>query len=666
MKLRPLIYIHLIICLLAISSCSISRLLKKADKKYEIGEYSNAASQYKRILPGIPSNNRPLRAEVSFKMGNCYRLISENMRAEGAFANAIRYDIEDSTAYLYYAEVLRKNEKYKDAKVYYQKYLTYDPKNKWALDGLLSCENAKQWKSANSPYIVKKEDALNSRKGDFCPVVADDNGSTVYFTSSRDNLTTGLKASKITGIRNNDIFIAKKNNTGKWETPTPLPAEINTEFDEGSCCFSPDGKTMFFTQCRTLPGVTLGAEIYYSQRAGGEWTAPKKVVIINDSSKSIAHPAMSPDNKYLYFVSDMRGGYGGKDIWRSLRKSDSEWGLPENLGSDINTDGDEMFPSFKSDGTLYFSSNGLPGLGGLDIFKATLNKEKSNDTLSWTVKNMLAPINSSDDDFGITFIGNSNKGYFSSNRKEPKGYDKIYSFDIPVVELFVEGKVLDNNNELISDANVRIVGDNGSNTKIRVKKDGSYHYKLEKGVNYVMLASARGYVNEKNSISTFEKNTSKLAGVDFKLAAIGKPVNVDNIFYEFGKYMLTPSSEEALKGLVKMLNDNPHITMEIGAHTDMVGSDEANQLLSTRRAQAVVDFLVNSGIEAGRLTAKGYGKSKPVVVDAAMAQQNDFMKEGDILNEEFIGKLTDKQKEIANKINRRTEFTVLKTTYRMY
>ncbi len=665
MRIRILILITLLLSMLALSSCSLSRRLKKADMKYEIGEYATAAVIYKRILPRIPLKEKDLIADVSAKMGNCYRLINLNVKAEGAYRKALRGNIADSTAYLYYGEVLRKTKRYSEARNLYQKFLSYDAENDWAKNGIFSSENAKKWEKAKSPFVVKVASELNSRRSEFCPVV-DEDGSTVYFSSSRENPATGNKTSKITGLRNNDIFIAKKNISGKWEKPIPLGEEINTEFDEGCCCFSSDGKTMFFTRARYVPGVSLGAEIYYSQRVGGEWTEPKKITIINDSSKSVAHPAISPDNRYLYFVSDMRGGFGGKDLWRSMRINDAEWGPPENLGSDVNTSGDEMFPSFKSDGSLYFSSNGLPGFGGLDIFKANIIENNYADTLAWTVKNMLMPINSSEDDFGISFKGNTDNGYFSSNRNEPKGYDKIYSFEVPVVEYTVEGKVIDSNKEPISDAIIRIIGDNGSNAKIRVKKDGSYSYKLEKEVNYIMQATARGHINEKNNIATFDSKNTKITNLNFRLAAIGKPVNIDNIFYEFGKFTLSPQSEEALKGLVKMLEDNPHITIEIGAHTDMVGTTESNAILSTKRAESVVEFLVSSGIERERLDAKGYGKSKPVVVDAEMALLHDFMKEGDVLNEPFILKLTEPQKEIANKINRRTEFMVLKTTYKMY
>ncbi len=664
MKIRFLIY--LLISILAFSSCSLSRRLKKANQKYEIGEYYNAALIYKRVLTQIPSSDKELRGKVAFKLGNCYHYINHNTRADGAYRKAFRYNIADSTANLYYAEILRKTKNYKEAKAYYKKYLDYDENHSWASNGVFSADNARKWYKIESPYKIKIAYQFNSRRGDFCPVIGDEDGTTVYFTSSRKNQATGSKISKITGQKNNDLFIAKRNNSGKWEDPTPLPIEINTEFDEGVSCFSPDGKTMYFTQCRSIPGITYGAEIFVSQRAGGEWTTPKKIVLFEDSTITTAHPAIDPNNKYLYFVSDKDGGYGGKDIWRAQKINAVEWGEPENLGSDINTEGNEMFPSFKADGSFYFSSNGHPGYGGLDLFKAIHNPDEPAEFSSWIVKNMLIPINSSDDDFGISFIGNLNKGYFSSTRNQPKGYDNIYSFEIPIIEYSVEGKVFDNKNEPISDATIRIIGNDGTNTKVRAKKDGTYQFKLNKDVKYIMQATARGHINEKNNISTNDPKNTKLSNVNFKLAAIGKPVSINNIFYEFGKYTLSIESENALKGLVKMLTDNPHITIEIGAHTDMVGSEDINLSLSTKRAVSVVEFLIKSGIEKERLSAKGYGETKPVVADEAMSLQYDFLKIDDILNEEFIKKLNEKQMEIVNKINRRTEFMVIKTTYGMY
>ncbi|MDR1679337.1 MAG: OmpA family protein [Prevotellaceae bacterium] len=665
MKFNKTVILLSLLTLALSTSCSLSQQIKKADRKYDMGEYFAAAPLYKRIMPRIPAKNKAKRLEIAVKMANCYRLTNQNVRAEAAYNTAVRQKTRDWEFYLPYAEVLRKNEKYKEARSAYLRYLRHDSANVQALNGIISCDSVRSWLKLPSEYSVKKAAEFNSRRGDFSPVVGDDTNEILYFTSSRPNAETGKKNSAITGIRNNDIFVARRNASGKWEPATPLPAQINTEFDEGACCFSNDGKVMYFTRCRYEAGETLGAEIYSSQRSGGEWMEAKKLFLVKDSTISTAHPAMSPDDKYLYFSSDREGGFGGKDIWRSERISDAEWGVPENLGEKINTPGDEMFPSFAADGTLYFSSDGLPGFGGLDIFKAQRVEQKDQKD-DWIVKNMMSPINSGGDDFGISFVRRKQTGYFSSNRKEPKGWDKIYMFAEPVVEFEIRGKVLDNNDEIIQDAVVRIVGDNGSNVKMKVKKDGSYSYKLERGINYVMQASARGYLNEKNEFSTIGLTKTRAFDQNFILPSVGKPQKIDNIFYDFGKYTLNPRSEEALQKLVKMLTDNPHITIEIGAHTDMVGSDEYNDDLSLKRAQSVVNFLIKAGIEKERLTAKGYGKTVPVTVDEELASSYSFLKEGDVLNEEFISRLSEKNREIANQINRRTEMRVLKMTYKMY
>lgn len=655
-------YLFLVITILQFNSCGMTARLRKADKKYAIGEYYDASALYKSIYSNTDQKKKALRAEIAFKLANSYRLINNNLRAETAYSNAIRNGIEDSTAYLFYAETLRKNGKYNEAKGQYQKYLSYSPKDKiWAENGILSCEKILEWRKQMTRYTIAKADIFNSRRGDFSPIFANSEGDILYFTSSRDN-AKGTKNSPITGLRNNDIFFSKINSSGVWESPQAVMGEINTEDDEGTCCFSADGKTMYFTRCRSVKGATLGAEIYTCSRAGGEWSTPQLLILINDSSVTVAHPAISVDNTYLYFVSDLKGGYGGKDLWGVKKTDTGGWGKPENLGAEINTPGDEMFPYIRENGTLYFSSNGHPGFGGLDIYKAT---PKNDEKQSWLVENMMSPINSPWDDFGITFSGKKEKGFFSSNRNNPKGYDKIYSFELPILEFMVEGKVMEKNDP-IPDATIRIIGDNGTNAKIRVKKDGSFRYKLDKNASYIMLASARGYLNQKNNLSTIGIDKSKTFTINFQLVSINNPVKIENIFFDFGKATLTPQSEEALNGLVNLLKDNPNITIEIGAHTDMIGSDANNLTLSAKRAESVINYLIKSGIESERLSAKGYGKTSPVVVSKELAEKYSFMKENDILNEEFISKLSDSQKEIANQINRRTEFRVLKTTYKMY
>lgn len=644
-----------------LASCSVNQQIKKADKKYEIGEYYKASSVYKRAYSRInATKEREKKAYVAYRLGDCYRLINDNEKAERALQNAVRYNSKDSLAYLYYADVLRKNKKPKSAIEQYDAYLKTHSNSKQAVVGRAAAVEAYEWEKNPTKYKVEKLNVLVSKRSERSPAFPGGDPDVIYFASSRENKAVGGKNSNITGIRNNDIFYARRNSLGEWDNIEPIEGQINTLEDEGSPSFSPDGKVMYFTRCPYVKGESHGAQIWKSVRSGGKWGKPQEVKLSKDSSITFAHPTVSPDGKFLYFVSDLAGGFGGKDIWRSSIDGE-KYGAPVNLGPAINTSGDEMFPYMREDSVLYFSSNGLPGFGGLDIFYA---KEVSDG--KWVVKSMMYPINSNADDFGISFMKGVNRGAFSSNRGEKKGYDKIWSFDLPDVLFDITGKVTSSTGEPLGDAIVRIVGTDGTNTKVKTKSDGSYKIPLKKNVEYVMLGNCRGYLNQKETVVTLGLEDSKNFPINFSLASISKPVGLDNIFFEFGKATLTPESSTSLDKLVKLLNDNPNITIEIGAHTDKVGSAEGNLALSGKRAESVVDYLIKAGIDADRLTAKGYGKTQPITVDKALAAKHSFLKENDVLNEEFIDKLTPEQQEIANQSNRRTEFRVLKTTYKMY
>lgn len=647
--------------LLLLTSCSVSSRLKKADKRYDIGEYYAAAELYNTTQRSINKKEKELKALVLFKMGECYRLLNNNSKAIRSYARAISSKYKEPEVYLRYAQVLHKNGQYSEALKNYKLYLKYNPENTLAKDGILACEQMDEWKKNPTRYVVKPASFLNSRKNsEFCPTFIGKNSESLVITTNRDN-KINKKSSAITGLPNNNFLFTKKNATGQWEELQLFEGEFNTGDDEGACCFSLDGKTIYFTRCRSVKGSSLGAEIYKSVRSGAQWASPTKVVLFNDSSISTAHPALSPDGKYLYFVSDNKDGFGGKDIWRSEIKSDDSYAMPENLGEEINTEADEMFPSFDAQGNLYFSSNGHTVIGGLDIFKAT-----QDSVSNWQISNMGIPINSSADDFGITFVFEQESGFFSSNRNQSKGYDKIWSFVLPEVVFAVEGVVVDQDGEVLQDAIVKLIGNNGTNVKQRAKKDGTYRMVLEKNEQYVMLASCRGYLNQSFMLSTDSLTDSKSFKHEFELVSISKPIQIDNIFYEFGKWNLTASSEKALEGLVKLLNDNPNITIEIASHTDMKGNEEFNMNLSEKRAQSVVDFLVRSGIESERLTAKGYGKSKPMEVSKQLAKKYRFLKEGHLLDEKYCELFTQEQKDIIDQINRRTEFKVIKTTYNLY
>lgn len=654
-------YLIFFLSLFFLSSCSVSSRLKNADKRCEIGEYYAAAELYNTTQRSISKKDKALKASVLFKMGECYRLSNNNSKAIRAYARAISSKYKDPEVYLRYAQVLHKNGQYSEALKNYKLYLKANPESELVKTAILACEQIEEWKKNPTRYVVKQASFLNSRKNsEFCPVFVGKNSESLVITTNRDN-KINKKNSAITGLPNNNFLFTKKNASGKWEELQLFEGDFNTADDEGACCFSMDGKTIYFTRCRSVKGSSLGAEIYKSVRSGAQWSSPIKVALFNDSSISTAHPALSPDGKYLYFVSDNANGFGGKDIWRSEIKADDSYAMPENLGENINTEGDEMFPSFDAKGNLYFSSNGHSGFGGLDVFKAD-----QDSIFRWQVKNMGIPINSNADDFGITFAFEQENGFFSSNRKQSKGYDKIWSFLLPEVVLSIEGTVVDQDGEILPDAVVKLIGNNGTNVKQRVKKDGSYRILLDKNEQYVMLASSRGYLNQSFKLSTDSLTDSKSFKYEFELASISKPIQIDDIFYEFGKWNLTASSEKSLKSLVKLLNDNPNITIEIASHTDMKGDDDFNMELSEKRAESVVEFLIKSGIESERLTAKGYGKSKPVEVGKALAKKYRFLKEGHLLDEKYCELFTDEQKDIVDQINRRTEFKVVKTTYNLY
>ena len=349
----------------------------------------------------------------------------------------------------------------------------------------------------------------------------------------------------------------------------------------------------------------------------------------------------------------MPGGYGGKDIWRAGIDGSTVL-FTENLGPEINTPGDEVFPYIKNDSTLYFSSDGHPGMGGLDLFEAGLQRNGR-----WVVENMGVPVNSSMDDFGITFEKASRRGFFSSNRGDARGRDHIYSFEHPDASVFVEGFAVDKEDNFIPNARVLVVSENGSQHEYNTKQDGTYRFEAERGVNYLFMAGADGFLNMKKSLKTSVEEKDTVYFVDFEMTPYNKPVILENIFYDFDKATLRPESREELDGLIALLNDNPEIVIELSAHTDRKGSDEYNQNLSLRRAQSVVRYLIDNGIADGRLSAVGFGKTQPKTVTASIAANYDFLKEGDLLDDTFIENLTTEQQEIADQINRRTEFRVI-------
>lgn len=651
---------QLLLLVLLFSACTAEVHVKKGDQFFAIGEYYDAAAEYKKAYSRTPTTEKPKRGQRAWKMSECYRRINYTAKAIGGYQNALRYGYPDSMAYFYLGQLHQKNGDYKNAIKFYNSFLEIVPDDTLAMNGLKGCELAPKWKEDFSLYSIKKEAILTSRRSDFCPALLGDDSDMLYFTSTRND-ATGNEISGITGTKSADIFFSKKDDKGKWEQPEPAEGELNSEYEEGVCCFSPDGKTMYLTRCTYDADFPRYAEIYTSTRSDASWSKPQLLQISKDTLSSYAHPAVSPDGMWLYFTSDMPGGQGGFDIWR-IALTDHGLGGVENVGYPINTPGDEMFPVFRPNGDFYFSSNGHIGMGGLDIIKG-----KCDSLGVWTLENLKYPMNSSGDDFGMTFEGLHNRGYFSTNRGDARGWDHIMYFEHPEVIQTVKGWVYEKDGYELPEGLVYMVGDDGTYLKISVRGDGSFEQEVKPKVNYVFLGTCKGYLNHKEELSVDTSSVSQEFTLQFPLASINNPVLIRNIFYEFDSAELLESSCLALDSLVDLLNENPNVTIELAAHCDYRGKDEYNERLSQRRAESVVNYLMEHGIDSVRLTPVGYGEKRPKVVTRKIAATYDFLNEGDTLTEAFILQFEEEEKqEICNALNRRTEFKVLRTTYRLF
>ena len=680
--------IYILLAVLTLSGCSVKQRIKQADKKFAIGEYYTAADLYKSCYSRLSTKkDRELKGYVAFRQGECYRLIN-NPRAANCYQSALRckYHLQDSTIFLNAGLALQYQGKYKDAAKSYSLYLESHPDSYVAQAGRYACGKIDEWKKEGSRYKVSEAKEFNQRRtSNFAPMFIGENTDAVMFTSNRqEKQKSGKKTMKrpsnVTGQQLFQLYQTRKNAAGEWEEiilaeglyDTPESEQQNDSTggkaagtaEMGVCCFSSDGRTMLFTYSKPINGKDLGAKIYRSDRASGEWGEPQEVKLFKDSTITVGHPALNATGDTLYFASDAPGGEGGKDIWMA-ELDGSEWVNAQPLGKGINTSADEMYPYVHADGTLYFASNGHPGYGGLDIYKAERDTT-SKDSTVWILYNMGPTFNGVGDDFGITFAGNTQDGFFSSNKGDKKGYDKIYRFVLPEMEFIAEGLITDEQGNPLSDAQLHIVGSDGTNSKMSARRDGTYKVKLKRDVKYVMLVTARGYLNAKEQWTTLNLKDSKTYTMNFALNPISRPVKMENIFYEFNRWEITQASETELLHLVKLLNDNPNITIELSAHTDLKGTDEYNNELSQKRAQSCCDFLLKHGIEAERLTPVGYGKTKPVVCDKALNKQYPWIPVEQVLDEAYILSLPADKQEICNAINRRTEFKVIKTTYKLY
>jgi len=647
-------YILLLFALFIVACNQVK--LSDARSQYLRGEYHAASETYRKLYRNTPQDEQPLRGVIAFEMAENYRALNQSARAEVAYANAIRFGYPDTMMHLSYARTLHRQGKYREAADVYRNFLHLQPGHPLAVNGLEGIAIAQL--EQPSRYVVRRMDLFNSARSEFSPMLAR-RDNMLYFTSSRDE-ALGETKSPVTGVKYNDLFVSEKDVNGVWKRPRPLPDEINTDFDEGTPSITADGEWMYYTFSGADSGDSAFPAIYYSKRVNGAWSAGRPLQIGKGHTPSLfAHPAISPSGRYLYFVSDMPGGMGGKDIWRVEIMPGHKVGVPENPGPRINSAGNEMFPYVRNDSTLYFSSDGLPGRGGLDLFVA-VNRQQTND---WLVSSLPIPLNSPADDFGITFTRDAEQGFFSSNRDDARGYDHIFSFVYPETTILVTGFAVDQEDEFIMGAAVRVAGSDGSQQQFITNGKGEYQFKATGGTDYLLMATADGFLKQEKSLRTTSEEIDTLYYVDFEMIPYDKPVVLEHIFYDFNRAVLRPESKRELDNLVAILLDHPEISIELTAHTDRKGDEAYNLELSSKRAQAAAGYLMESGIEEKRVAAVGRGKTEPKRVSKSIAAQFPFLQEGDVLTDDFIKLLAPNQQAVADQVNRRTEFRVVEPTF---
>lgn len=656
---RILLYI---VCLLVFSNGAFCQknLLKQAENALKANEYTFAINNYKSVFSQI-ENEDPLKATIAYKIGWCYKHISQPLHTQLWLEKAIELQYEDPIVYLYCADAMLMNQNYDKAIANYEKYKTIVPSDTRATKGIESCRTAKRWIKEPSNYTVTNLVYLNSEFSDYAPFFTfDGKSNTLYFSSTRSN-AVGDKVHGGSGQSFCDLFSSNEDAKGAWSVPVSISEQINTDNEEGTPSVTKDGSQIFYTQCE-YGATNSHCRINSAVKIGSSWDEPATLRLDNDTADYV-HPCISANGLTLYFSSNRAGGQGGYDIWYCTRESThSKWNKPQNAGDVINTVGDELFPYLRnSDSTLYFASNGHVGMGGLDLYRVNYDAKGKQYVL-----NLMSPINSSSDDFGISFKDSLEEGFFSSNRPGGKGYDDIYHFSIVKLHFSVKGQVLNEMTEVpISNATVSLIGSDGTSLEVVSDENGNYEFDLNPQANYVLLAIHEGYLNSKYKVSTYGRNEDKNFEANLYMTQINSPIEVPNVLYDVNLWNLRPESIVSLNKLYETLEDNPNITIELSSHTDYrVGTKMTNEQLSQLRAQSVVDYLISKGIDKSRLTAKGYGATVPKIIDQKYAEMYDFLNVGDKLTPEFIQQLDKEKQEICHQINRRTEFRVLSTNYK--
>ncbi len=674
----------------------VKKEVKKANEAYEAEQYNLAIELLKDAYSEV--RGRQPKAEILFKTAECYRNINEYKDAERYYERAQKVGYDDNKVILLRGDMLKAQGEYEEAIEVYQEFKKEEPESAEADQAIEMARKAIEWKNTPSQYQVDPMEDINSKSLDMSVTYGGDrrDNNTIIFVSSREE-SEGNKEDGWLGQSFMDLYTStaerkvRRRRRGndddeplsyadmKWSTPVPLDEEgvLNTDVHEGTATFDSRKKELYFTKCISEKNEKLGCGIYVTEEVGRSWKEPEQVIIGTDTTANVGHPALSPDDKYLYFVSDDYNTKGKHDIFlTTYNRREKRWAEPTNLGSKVNTTGREYYPVVHGDGFLYFSSDGHPGMGGLDVFRVKLGEDGMP---KGDVENLKYPINTNFDDFHLVWKPgeDTEKGFLSSNRDGKGLDDNIYAVYRTPLIFNLEGVVTSTKTGApIPQAEVTLDGAEGESYTVTADEDGYYIFdgtKVQKGNSYKLTFSKKKFLSGTGDISTvghelasFEyvpsaKYFIKRLKLNKALDPIEEPIVLPNVFFDLGKAFLRPESKAALDSVVMILNNNPTITIALRSHTDYRSSDAFNNKLSQRRADSSVAYLIEKGINPKRLEAQGMGEREPFTIpegyDGYGAPQ---MKEqvGKTLSERYIKTLSPEQQEIANQINRRTDFKV--------
>jgi peptidoglycan-associated lipoprotein len=715
MRLKKTFTALMILCLFFTAVSQQHKLTTKADQAFEKGYWSAAVENYKLALK--KEKNSETKVRIMYNLAQSFAGAKEYKNSVIWFkkvkSKGKAFLKSHPEVLLKLANAYKALERYTDAMATFDAYSEIKPEDEKGKRGSKSCELAIKWTQNPTRYKVQNIRQLNSKFDDAVPTYSNKRYKEIVYQSYRSG-AEGKGTNDVNGQAYPDLYASKLQRDGKWTAPTPLQGDkvtgVNTAFAEGGPAMNAKMNEIYFTRCKNFDGKqkkVKSCQIYSSKKRGTGY-GDAIVLEIGNDSVIVAHPTLTNKDQTIYFVSNMKGGKGGKDIWTAdYNKKDRKWVNIRNLGPEVNTPGDELYPFVHADSTLYFSSNGHVGIGGFDIFKV----KKVED--GWgPVINLKVPINSSSDDISIIFESESERGYLTSNRNGGRGRMDVWSFNLPKLVLFVQGVVKDRETKIIlPNSKVTMIGSDGSLDEAMTDETGAYKFMLLPNTTYQIQAdndltapdnygneSKVYFASEKALLSTIGIEESKTFVQDLELEKIPiTAIPLPNIVYAFDDDALLSSSKLKLNVLVETMKDNPTLVIELGSHTDFRGSANYNRNLAQRRAQSAVNYIISKGISKDRMIAKGYGEDDPKELDSTYVQKAFFgdgdkgptasnysttTKKGKVvsasfeeqkntfvigikLNESTINSLsTEGLQESAHQINRRTEFKVLRTNYK--